>query len=216
MKVIKRDGRKVEFNKKKITEAIEKAMKKTPKGIDTKVSCLIADAIAKELLEGDKTEIGVEEIQDMVEYGLMSSERKDTAREYITYRNLRSEEREKSSELMHFVSDVIDLSNLENENANMPEWVFTAKSVRMSSEIAERYAMNHLLDKRVKNAFLNHEIYIHDFDSYAVGSHNCLTIDLLDILERGFQTNNGDVRPPKAIRSAMQLTAVILQCQSNM
>lgn len=129
---------------------------------------------------------------------------------------MRTEEREKNSKLMEFVSDVIDLNNIENENANMPEWVFTAKNVRMSSEIAKRYALSHLLDKRVKDAYLNNEIYIHDFNSYAVGSHNCLTIDLLDILQRGFTTHNGDVRPPKSIRSAMQLTAVILQCQSNM
>lgn len=216
MNIVKRDGRIVEFDVSKITIAIEKAMKKTKKGIDSDLSTFIANSISKQVKESGGLEIEVEEVQNMIEHELMSSDRKDVAREYITYRNLRSEEREKNSELMHFVSDVIDLSNLENENANMPEWVFTAKSVRMSSEIARRYALNHLLDKRVKDAFLNNEIYIHDFDSYAVGSHNCLTIDLMDILERGFVTNNGDVRPPRSIRSAMQLTAVILQCQSNM
>lgn len=211
MKIKKRDGSVVGYSEDKIVKAIESAMEKTDIGVDIDVAKNIAQQITKNYTR----DLDVETVQDIVEHKLMSSKRKDVAREYITYRNIRTDEREKNSDLMEFVSDVIDLNNIENENANMPEWVFTAKNVRMSSEVARRYAITHLLDKRVKDAFLNNEIYIHDFNSYAIGSHNCLTIDLLDILERGFETNNGDVRPPSTIRSAMQLTAVILQCQSN-
>ena len=57
-------------------------------------------------------------------------------------------------------------------------------------------------------------MYIHDLDSYDIGEHNCLHVDLYDVLSRGFTTRNGDVRPPAGITSAYQLAAVVFQCQS--
>lgn len=113
------------------------------------------------------------------------------------------------------IRGIINLKNIENENANMNEYVFTAKQTRMANEIAKEYASKELLSEDVLQAFQNNEIYIHDFNSYAIGMHNCMFVDLADILQRGFKTTNGEVRPPQSIRTAMQLVAVIFQCQSN-
>lgn len=209
--VVKRDGREVDFVVDKIKWAILGAVHRSTDECSPTQAEKLSYNVAVRVTDG----MSVEDIQDLVEEVLMQHEMYDTARSYIKYRQKRTEEREKATNLMEFVSDVIDLKNVENENANMPEWVFTAKNVKMSAEVAKRYAMDYLLSTDVKKAFKANEIYIHDFSHYAVGSHNCLTLDLADILARGFKASNGDVRPPTTIRSAMQLTAVTLQCVSN-
>jgi ribonucleoside-triphosphate reductase len=61
---------------------------------------------------------------------------------------------------------------------------------------------------------LNNEIYIHDLDSYYVGSHNCLSIPFDDLLANGFNTRQTDVRPAGSANTAFQLVAVIFQLQS--
>lgn len=85
VQVIKRDGRLTDFNKEKIQRAIEMAMKETEKGLDIELSALISDEIHKEVDKGDTVE--VEDLQDMVEFALMASPRKDVAKRYIIYRN---------------------------------------------------------------------------------------------------------------------------------
>jgi ribonucleoside-triphosphate reductase len=67
---------------------------------------------------------------------------------------------------------------------------------------------------RTKENHLNNEIYIHDLDSYPVGSHNCLSIPFDKLLKEGFNTRQTDVRPANSINTAMQLVAVIFQLQS--
>ena len=61
---------------------------------------------------------------------------------------------------------------------------------------------------------MNNEVYIHDLDAYAVGSHNCLSIPFDKLLKEGFNTRQTDVRPAGSINTAMQLVAVIFQLQS--
>ena len=85
-KVIKRDGRTVDFNFNKIEDAIRKAMAQTEKGVDAILAATVADKIAK---NGDAL-MSVEAIQDRVEEELMDSERKEVARVYISYRNSRT------------------------------------------------------------------------------------------------------------------------------
>ena len=67
--------------------------------------------------------------------------------------------------------------------------------------------------KHVRN-HVNNEVYIHDLDAYAVGSHNCLSIPFDKLLKEGFNTRQTDVRPAGSINTAMQLVAVIFQLQS--
>ncbi len=85
VQVIKRDGRLTDFNKEKIQRAIEMAMRETETGVDTELSQLISDEIHK--LVDEKDTVEVEELQDMVEFSLMASPRKDVAKRYIIYRN---------------------------------------------------------------------------------------------------------------------------------
>jgi Oxygen-sensitive ribonucleoside-triphosphate reductase len=120
------------------------------------------------------------------------------------------------STTMNVVRETMDLKNMENENANLSEQVFSARNVRVANYVTKNYAMEYLLSGDVREAFQNNWIYIHDFNAYASGNHNCLTLDLSEVLKNGFRTNNADIREPHSISSAMQLTAVIMQCQSNL
>ena len=98
MKVIKRDGREVAFDREKIEEAILKAFYAVDKKV-TEYARAKAENIA-DYIEGyfeDESSASIEEIQDLVENGLMSTKRKDVARAYINYRTERTREREKNS-----------------------------------------------------------------------------------------------------------------------
>lgn len=122
---------------------------------------------------------------------------------------------ELDSQLLKFANEAINLTNVENENANMPEGVFTAKLTRMSSEVSKEYTKEYLLPQKHLKLHEEGWIYIHDFSSYAIGMQNCMFIDIGEILSQPIYTTNGTMRPPQSIRSALQVTAVVLQCQSN-
>lgn len=212
-KVKKRNGILVDFNPEKIAVAIKLAMNKV--GYENKGE---AEKIAEIVTKSRRKTISIYKIEDIViekldEFGL-----KNVRNEYVGYRYHRKEERasqKRGKNLSRYVGEVIELKNLENENANMDENLFTAKMTRISNEVIKDYSRDVLLSDKVRNAFESNEIYIHDFNTYAIGLHNCLTPDLAKILKAGFVTNNGDVRPPKNIKTAMQQVAVIFQCISN-
>ena len=82
------------------------------------------------------------------------------------------------------------------------------------SELMKDYAINYLLSDMAKNNHLNNEVYVHDLDSYAVGMHNCLTVPFDDLLAKGFNTRQTDVRPANSVNTAFQLIAVLFQLQS--
>ncbi len=103
VQVIKRDGRLTDFNKEKIQRAIEMAMKETEKGVDVDLSLLISDEIHKEVDAKDTVE--VEDLQDMVEFSLMASPRKDVAKRYIIYRNEQDKTRIKRKDKERLLTD---------------------------------------------------------------------------------------------------------------
>ena len=215
MNVIKRDGRKVEFNKQKIKDAILKAFI----SIDGSVSPYathkaenIADFVEQESVH---KELSIEEIQDMVEKGLMSTKRKDVARAYISYRNTRNEVRNKNSMLRRNIREKLFAKNVQNQNANLDEKSFGGRMGEAGGVLFKDIAlMDGYISEMAKNNHLNNEIYIHDLDHYAVGDHNCLSIPFDDLLAKGFNTRQTDVRPAQSINTAFQLVAVIFQLQS--
>ena len=209
MTVIKRDGREVEFDKRKISNAIGLAMKRCNK--NDKELC---DKIATEIENLHKNYLSVEEIQDLVEKKLMNSAHKDVAKEYIIYRDKRNKERNKRSVLTKAIREKIEAKNVKNQNANVDEHSFGGRVGEVSSVVMKDYALNYCMSELSRNNHLNNEIYIHDLDSYAVGSHNCLSIPFDDLLEKGFNTRQTDVRPAQSINTAFQLVAVIFQLQS--
>jgi ribonucleoside-triphosphate reductase len=216
MQVIKRDNRKVNFNREKIVNAILKAFKEVDGNVTeyaTGKANNIATYIENKALENNKA-FTVEEIQDLVENGLMSTKRKDVAKAYIKYRDARTRERNKNSKLMKKVGEKLTASNVQNQNANVDEYSFGGRMGEASSEMAKQYALENLISEKFAQMHKNNILYIHDLSSYAVGSHNCLTIPFDDLLANGFETRQQSIRHSSTISSALQLVAVIMQCQS--
>lgn len=214
MRIIKRDGRKVSFNKDKIIKAILRAFE----GVDGEITSYaenkakeIADYIEQKI---DNNKITVEEIQDDIEKKLMASNRKDVAKAYILYRDERTRERERKSTLIKNVGEKLRADNVQNQNANVDEYSFGGRKGEADSELMKTYALNYCMSEMSRNNHLNNEIYIHDLDSYAVGMHNCLSVPFDKLLANGFNTRQTDIRPANSVNTAFQLVAVLFQLQS--
>lgn len=212
MKIIKRDGREVEFDKGKITRAILKAFNDVDGEVKPE-SERKANEIATFVQSIHKT-ISVEEIQDLIEEKLMSSKRKDVARAFIIYRNDRTRNRESNSEIIKNVREKLGANNVENQNANMDEKSFGGRIGAASDAVMKQYALDYCMSDMSRNNHLNNEVYIHDLNQYAVGTHNCLSVPFDKLLAEGFNTRQTDVRPAQSISTAFQLIAVIFQLQS--
>lgn len=212
--IIKRDGRKVLFNKQKIVTAILKAFS----AVDGEVSDYAVDKaqrIANFIeAESKKRELSVEEVQDLVEKGLMSTKRKDVARAYIIYRDKRSRVRNWNNKMMNEVAVKLAATDVQNQNANVDEYSFGGRRGEADGVILKQYALDNLVSEMARENHLNNEVYIHDLDSYALGMHNCLSIPFDKLLSEGFNTRQTDVRPANSINTAFQLVAVIFQLQS--
>ena len=156
----------------------------------------------------------VEEIQDIVERGLMSTRRKDVAKAYILYRDNRSRERNRNSDMIKQIDKKLTAAAVENQNANVDEYSFGGRKGEAMNVFMKQYALDYIVSPMARKNHLNNEIYIHDLDSYAVGMHNCLSIPFDDLLANGFNTRQTDVRPAGSISTAFQLVAVIFQLQS--
>ena len=210
----KRDGRLVKFNKNKIVNAILSAFKEVDNDISPyalEKANKIADYVEKQ--SKNKT-FTVEEVQDIVERGLMATKRKDVARRYITYREERARIRNWNSQMMDKVAIKLAASDVQNQNANVDEYSFGGRRGEADSVIFKQYALDNLVSEMARNNHLNNEIYIHDLDAYILGMHNCLTVPFDDLLAKGFNTRQTDVRPANSVNTAFQLVAVLFQLQS--
>lgn len=206
----KRDGRIEPFNKQKIIDAITCAMKRAGQN-----SPDIVERIADEIASSQAELLEVEQIQDMVEMKLMKSPLKQTAKEYITYREKRSQDRARNSKINRQIEDVICGTNVQNSNANIDEISFSGKKFESANILHKNIALNAFMRPEVARAYKESRIYLHDLSEYDIGSHNCLFADLKTLLGNGFSTRNGDVRPANSFSTACQLVAVIFQCQSQ-
>lgn len=216
MKVIKRDGRTVDFDKEKIVSAVLKAFEEVEEEISDYAKDKannIANYIESFCKKTDK-ELNIEEIQNLVEKGLMSLKDKRVAKAYILYRDKRTRIRNYNTKMMKDFSEKLNGSNIENQNANVDEHSFGGRTGEALRVIMKQYALDNCMSELAKTRHLNNEIYIHDLDSYASGQHNCLTIPFDDLLKNGFKTRQTDIRPASSLNTAFQLTAVIFQLQS--
>lgn len=214
-KILKRDGKIVEFNSEKITSAIQKAAETTNEfDIQTarKLTRQVLE-ITKKLVEEKKDKLripSVEEIQDIVESVLLSSEYKKTAKNYILYR-------EQHSRLRDFIQnanvDMVDdyLKKLDwqvRENSNMT-YSIQGLNNYLASNLSKSYWLNKIYSKKVKEAHINGDIHIHDLNIVA---GYCVGWDLKDLLNGGFRGVEGKVqsKAPKHFRTALMQMANFL------
>ena len=210
-RVLKRDGRKVDFNNQKIVAAILKAMDVTEAGEDI----VLAAQIAKTISNLNQDEMSVEEIQDCVENELMNSPRKEVAKEYIRYRNKRNIARKaKTNEIFE---DIIGakVNDITRENANMNADTPAGMMMKFASEATKSYVDDNLLSDPVREAVMGNYIHIHDKDYYPTKSLTCIQHPLDLILEHGLKAGHGESRPAKRIETASVLACISMETVQN-
>ena len=213
MFVIKRDGRKVEFDSSKIANAVIRAFNSVYSNNLTDDMTTFAQRIADDVAE-KHSDMSVEDIQNIVIKKLMASKYKEVATAYVEYKHLHEMARSQYAALMDAVGEKLSGKNIENQNANVDEHSFGGRIGEATRIVTKQFALEYLISPMARANHENNEIYIHDLDNYAVGNHNCLSIPFDDLLANGFNTRQTDVRPAQSINTAFQLVAVIFQLQS--
>uniref|UniRef100_A0AB39C9F3 Anaerobic ribonucleoside-triphosphate reductase n=1 Tax=Klebsiella phage K14-2 TaxID=3156075 RepID=A0AB39C9F3_9VIRU len=204
MKVEKRDGKNVDFDKEKIRNAVYKAG-----GTMTDADAAIMLVQYNQIRDGSAMKIA--RIQELVEESLMKTN-PAVARAYIEYRHDRDIAREQKSKLFKDISGMVNLSNKEitNENANKDARVFPTQRDLLAGIVAKHFARNHILPKHIVEAHDSGDIHYHDLDYSPFTPYtNCCLVDLKGMLENGFKMGNADIEPPKSIGVATALMAQI-------
>lgn len=212
-RVIKRDGVKEDFTFMKIRRAVEQAFKSCDKTPSEELLIKLQSNIEATFKDND--EVGIELIQDAV-ISFLEKERgcKKVASHYKEYRETRDRARNKSNKILQGMKEKLDAKNIENQNANVDEMSFGGRMGEANRVALKQLALDEYMSPMARKNHLENRDYIHDLDSYAAGEHNCLSIPYDDILAKGFNTRQTDVRPAKSVGTAFQLVAVVAQLQS--
>lgn len=217
-KIIKRDGRKVNFDKKKIVNAIEKAFIAVDGEVSEYASTKannIADYI-ESVEKNSNKDLTVEEVQDYVEHGLMSLKRKDVARAYITYRNARTAARENTIDrtVDEIVSGTSDFWN--NENSNKNAQLVTTQRDYIAGAVSEDKLRRMGLAKDIVDAHDKGIIHFHDADYAIQPIYNCCLINLEDMLQNGTVISGTYIDKPHKFSTACNIaTQIISQVASS-
>jgi ribonucleoside-triphosphate reductase len=172
---------------------------------------LTLETIKKIKQQYSENSFTVENVQDIVETVLIEQGLAKAAKAYILYRENRSRLREARSELMDAVAEILKETSRENANVgNSP----SAKVLQISEVASKNYYLKRVLPEKESKAHLNGDIYIHDLSWYGK-TLTCLQIPLDRLLRDGFNNGHGYIRPPKGIKTAASLAAIILQGNQN-
>ena len=209
--VVKRDGRIVGYNEEKIKAAIRKAMLTTDLGEDESLLQRITDHIG---MRGD-SRMSVEQIQDMVEFELMKSPRKEVAKRYIAYRDQRSIARRAKTRDIFLEIIEAKSNDITRENANMNTDSPAGMMMKFASETTKPFVDDYLLSQEARDAVRNGYLHIHDKDYYPTKSLTCVQHPLDRILRYGFTAGHGESRPAKRIETASIISCISLETAQN-
>lgn len=208
IKVKKRNGKIVDFQKEKIVKAISKS------GF---VKEEIKKKIADEIANIDKEIVTIEEIQDLVEKKLMATQYKDVAREYVRYRFKRELIRNRE-QTNNSVLEIVSMKNqnINDENSNKNPVILSTQRDYMAGEVSKDLAARLLLPDEVVKAHNEGIIHFHDMDYFAQKMHNCCLINLEDMLQNGTVINGTMIEKPHSFATACNIaTQIMAQVASN-
>ena len=229
IQVKKRDGKIVSFNIDKIRKVIEqanKAVQNTENKLSETTILNVLQYIEAQLFlnkisekmenENINNDILIEaaHLQEIIEKALVIYNCNEVLQIYHDCCKEREKERFKRLEITEKINQKLSGTNIENQNANVDEKSFGGRIGETDSALLKEMALDYYISPKVSKHHQNNEIYIHDLDKYIVGMHNCLTIPMDLLLEKGFKTRQVDIRPTNSINTAFQLIAVIIQLQS--
>ena len=216
--IVKRDGRTVDFNIDKITEAIYRAAKVLG-GKDHDMAQYLARQVELYLLEICHNDIPtVEQIQDAVEKVLIENGHARTAKEYILYRAERTRVRDMNTRLMKIYEDLTFKEAKDNdtkrENANIDGDTAMGTMLKYGSEGAKQFYEMFVLKPEHAKAHREGDIHIHDMDFLTLTT-TCCQIDIEKLFKGGFSTGHGFLREPNDIQSYSALACIAIQSNQN-
>lgn len=209
MKIKKRDGSLVDFNKDKIITAISKAGY-----VDDYTKENIAEYIERIAKE---TEMTVEDIQNIVEEKLMTSMYPEVAREYVRYRYKRELIRNTKGALSE-VLDIVNLSNqdVNEENSNKNPVILSTQRDYMAGMVSKELSEKLLFPPDVMKAHKEGIIHVHDMDYAIQKMYNCALLDMEDMLQNGTVINGTMIEKPHSFATACNIaTQIMAQVASN-
>ncbi|MCB5956388.1 anaerobic ribonucleoside-triphosphate reductase [Enterococcus sp. CWB-B31] len=216
MKIIKRDGRLVDFDDQKIYDALIKAEQK----INGALAPLsyeriqeIVEHVDREIAERFTSNVKIYEIQNIVEHILLEKNEYELAEEYINYRTRRDFERSKATDINFTIGKLLNKDQtVVNENANKDSDVFNTQRDLTAGIVGKSIGLK-MLPPHVANAHQKGDIHYHDLDYHPyTPMTNCCLIDFKGMLNNGFKIGNAEVESPKSIQTA---TAQISQIIAN-
>ena len=211
--IIKRDGVKQPFNPQKIKRAVLKAFNDVDGKIDN-YAIEKADNIADYIegyMKGIPNELTIEDIQHLVENGLMATKRRDVARSYIEYRHSRDLARKNTMD--DVLGEMLENQNeyWSKENSNKNSKVLTTQRDYMAGIVSTDYARRYLLPQKVVKAHDRGVIHVHDLDYLTENAiTNCSLINLEDMLQNGTVINNEMIEPQHKFLTAMTVATQIM------
>ena len=234
--VIKRNGKKVEFDEKKIALAIKKGFDSVEVDVDedgkekkytTKDVQTVFQAVLKriEKIAKEKDKIQIEEIQDLIEEELSSKGYEDVYKSFSEYRERRNDSRQAFFDDKKTHKFLKSLENLglksaneedaKRENANIDGNSPMGTMLQYGATVSKEFAKAYLMKKEYATLHDEGAIHIHDMDFLAMGTTTCCQIDLARLFKNGFDTGHGYVRPPQDISTYASLAAIIVQANQN-
>ena len=232
LKVVKRNGKKVDFDGSKIAVAIKKGFDsliredEEPKYNERdiqKVYQHVMKTIDKEYKDAEK--IKIEQIQDLIEASLQKLKYDDVYKSFSEYRERRTAYRQlfADEKKMHkFLKSLEGLGlksaseeDAKRENANIDGNSAMGTMLQYGSTVSKEFAKAYLMKKKFADAHDNGDIHIHDMDFLAMGTTTCMQIDLNKLFKNGFSTGHGHLRSPKDIMSYGALAAIAIQSNQN-
>lgn len=217
-KVIKRNGEEVEFDAEKISNAIQKANKEVESRKQLTV-LQVADVTNRVVsqIESASHAVNVENIQDMVEIGIMKEGGYEIAQKYVRYRYQRELARKANTTDSEILS-LIECNNEEvnQENSNKDAGINSTQRDYMAGQVSKDLTMRLLLPKEVVDAHNEGIIHFHDSDYYAQKEHNCDLINLEDMLQNGTVISDTLIEKPHSFYTACNVTTqIVAQVASN-
>lgn len=209
MKVIKRDGRAVDFDQEKIRVAIKKANEEVrPRERATKEEIKEIISYIEEL---SKKRILVEDIQDIIEEKLMEIQKYELAKKYIVYRYTRALVR-KQNTTDESILGLIRNENKElaEENSNKNTMLASTQRDYIAGEVSRDLTKRMLLPEKISKAHEEGILHFHDADYFVQPIFNCCLIDIGDMLDNGTVMNGKMIESPKSFQVACTVTTQII------
>ena len=222
LQILKRNGKQVDFDCTKITKAILKAMKYGSGIYDEDIATKIANEIEHEMryhkenqVSHDTTTITI--IEDIVYNKLIENKHELTAKAYEGYRAVQSFKREVNT-TDESIMGLLDCSNKEvmNENSNKNSYLASTQRDLIAGEVSKDVARRKLIPAHIVQAHDNGVLHFHDMDYTIQPIHNCMLINLEDMLQNGTVINEKMVEKPKSFETACTIvTQIIAQIASG-